>query len=299
MVFDSDLGNRIDSVLAMALLFGFAGKNDWRVASLSVSKPNLKAAAFCAALSRFYLGPMSERTLPVGLADQGARPEDTPILTVPLAKPVYQHAITKLTDTAEVTALIRNALTAQQDQNAVVILAGPATNLAKLLTLPGAAEVIARKVKFLSLAGGPNLKADVPAARKLFAEWPSPIVAYGDDTGDAPVFPASSIEKDFAWATDHPVVDAYRASAPMPFDAPTGDMTPVLYAARPQEGYFKLSEPGAIAMLDDGRVKFTPSADGKHRQLSLDPAQKDRIVRVYTEVASLKPNPPRPFRPKP
>jgi len=63
----------------------------------------------------------------------------------------------------------------------------------------------------------------------------------------------------------------------------------VLYAVRPQEGYFKLSSPGTIGVLDDGRTKFTPSLEGKHRYLILDPAQKERIVKTYTEIASAKP----------
>jgi hypothetical protein len=29
-------------------------------------------------------------------------------------------------------------------------------------------------------------------------------------------------EKDFAWSPDHPIVEAYRAYQPMPYDAPTG-----------------------------------------------------------------------------
>src|SRR4029079_10339732 len=53
--------------------------------------------------------------------------------------------------------------------------------------------------------------------------------------------------------------------------------------------YFKLSEPGRIGVQEDGRTKFTPAADGKHRYLILDPAQKDRIIKTYTEIASAKP----------
>ena len=45
-------------------------------------------------------------------------------------------------------------------------------------------------------------------------------------------------------------------------------------------------------MLDDGRTRFTASAEGKHRYLILDPVQKDRILQTYTEVASAKPEPP-------
>jgi inosine-uridine nucleoside N-ribohydrolase len=317
IIFDCGLGNNIDEALALALLYGLDGKNETRVISLSVSKPNLKAAAFCEAIARFYGGASSGafgavgRTLPVGLADEGKAPEDTPMLTVPLSKmngdgaPLYSHGIEKLTDTAEVRALIRNALSQQPDQSCVVVLTGPATNLARTLALPGVKDLIAQKARFLSVVGGAypassdrppqfNIKADIAAARKLFAEWTTPIVACGDEIGASLLFPASSIEKDFAWSPAHPVVDAYRAYKPMPYDAPTSAMAALLYAVRPQENYFKLSEPGTISVLDDGRTKFTPSPEGKHRYLILDPEQKERVIKTYTEIASAKPAPRQP-----
>ncbi|MCI0419658.1 MAG: hypothetical protein L0312_10620, partial [Acidobacteria bacterium] len=92
----------------------------------------------------------------------------------------------------------------------------------------------------------------------------------------------------------HPIVDAYRAYRPMPYDAPTWDMTTVLYAVRSEAGYFKLSEPGIISVLDDGRTKFSPSPEGKQRYLILDPAQRENIFKTYTEIASAKPVPRQP-----
>lgn len=227
------------------------------------------------------------------------------MLSVPLAKmtpdgkPMYAHGIHQLNDTAEVPALIRNAFTSQYDQNSIAILAGPATNFAQVLDLPGFSDLVSRKCRFLAMTGGAfpdgkpefNIKTDIPAARKLFAEWPTPIVISGSEIGEALPFPAASIEKDFAWSPAHPVVDAYKAFKPMPYDAPSGDMSTVLYAVHSQDGYFKLSEPGTITVLDDGRTKFTPSLQGKHRYLILDPAQKERIIKVYTEIASAKPVP--------
>jgi hypothetical protein len=314
IIFDCGLGNSIDEALALALLYGFDGKNEARVISLSVSKPNLKAAALCEAIARFYGGGSSGafgavgRTLPVGLADEGKSPEDTPMLTVPLSKlndagaPLYSHGIEKLTDTAEIRALIRNALSQQPDQSCVVVLTGPATNLARTLDLPGVKELIARKARFLSVVGGAypdgppqsNVKADIAAAKKLFAEWPTPIVACGDQVGASLLYPASSIEKDFAWSPAHPIVDAYHAYRPMPYDAPTWAMAALLYAVRPQEVYFKLSEPGMISVLDDGRTKFTPSPEGNRRYLILDLEQKERVIKTYIEIASAKPVPRQP-----
>ncbi|MGH9627008.1 MAG: nucleoside hydrolase [Bryobacteraceae bacterium] len=315
VVFDSDMGS-IDDALALGLLYGFDGKGEARVAAVSLTRSNLSAAAFCEAVGRFYVSAAwgrfaaFARTLPIGLSTVGPMPGDQPMFTSPLAKldaegaPVYKHDIREINDTAEVTALIRNALTAQHDQNSIIVLTGPATNLAKVLDLSGAKDLIASKVRFLSLMGGAfpdgdpesNIKADIAAAKKLFAEWPTPIVASGYEIGETLQFPASGIEGGFSWAPSHPIVDAYRAHKPMPYDAPAFDMTAVLYAVRPQEGYFKLSDPGTIGVLDDGRTNFTPSAEGKHRYLIFDPEQKDRIVKTLTEVASAKPAPRRPRR---
>jgi hypothetical protein len=223
------------------------------------------------------------------------------MLTVPLSKlngegaPLYKHGIEKLNDTAEVRALIRNAISQQPDQSCVVVLTGPATNLARTLLLPGVKDLISRKARFLSVASGAYpIKTDIAAAKKLFAEWPTPIVATGDEIGSSLLFPASSIENDFAWSPAHPVVDAYRSHKPMPYDASTSAMAALLYAVRLQENYFKLSEPGTISVLDDGRTKFTPSPEGKHRYLILDPEQKDRVIKTYTELASAKPVPRQP-----
>ena len=66
-------------------------------------------------------------------------------------------------------------------------------------------------------------------------------------------------------------------------------MSPVLYAIREKQGYFKLSEPGTISVLEDGRTKFTPSPEGRHRYLILDPEQKERVLKTYVEIASAKP----------
>src|SRR6185295_18021537 len=136
VIFDCDMGNRIDTALALALLYGLDGKNECRVVSVSTSKDNLNSAALCETIGRFYAGTVSGafaavgRTLPVGMSIEGKMREDTPMLTEPLAKknidgtPVYAHGIHKLVDTAETPALIRNAFTAQQDQNCIVVLAG-------------------------------------------------------------------------------------------------------------------------------------------------------------------------------
>jgi len=314
IVFDSDLGDGVDGALALALLYGLEGKNEARLISNSTTKASLKSAAFGDALARFFAGPPPAAgsfggfgrpvsTPPIGMADNGKLAADTPILNAVVdkktddGKPVYPNGIVKRNDTADPIALIRNAMTAQADQNCIVLLAGPATNIVKVMDLAGCLDLIQRKVKLLIVAAGrypegsadPRVKADVPAARRLFVEWPTPIVAVGAEVGEGLPFPGASIEKDFAWAPAHPIVDAYRADRPMPYDAAAPSMAAVLYAARPD--CFKLSAAGRIAVLDDGGTHFTPAADGHSRYLTIDPDQKDKVIQSYVELTSAKPAP--------
>src|SRR5215467_8055889 len=140
IVLDSDIGNRIDGVLALALLYGLDGKGECRMVATTVSKPNLKSAALSEVIGRFYAGEVSAafnasgRTLPVGLATSGAHKEDTPMLSVlgkhtADGKLAYTHGIERIADTAEPVDVLRNALSAQHPGNAIVVVTGPASNL--------------------------------------------------------------------------------------------------------------------------------------------------------------------------
>ena len=314
VIFDSDLGSSIDDILALALLYGASTRKgaDVRLASVSISRPDLQAAAFAEALGGFYSEISNRdipvrfrrrRSLPVGLAE-GPNPGPSPaMIAEPLARkdeqgePLYPQEIHKLNDTAEVSALIRNALTAYHDQNCRVLLTGPATNLTRVLDVGGAKGWIERKAKFLAVAMGsfssggadPHAAADIPAAKRLFAEWPGPIVAVGQEIGDAVRFPASALDTQFDWTDKHPVIDAYRAAGKMPYDASTWALAAALYSVRPDDGYFKRSEPGEIAIGDDGRASFTPGGHGRHRYLIFVPGQKPCIEDAYVELVSAEP----------
>lgn len=279
VVFDSDMGTRAETALALAVLYGLDGKNECRVVSVSSTRTSLLSAAFCEVVGRFYAGAVSggfgtfARTLPVGLAADGKIPGDTPFLTQPLSRQnpdgsvTYQHGIETLVDTAEARALIRNGFTAQHDQNATVVLAGPSTNLLNVLKLPGATEIIAEKVR--------QLVCSTPLAAKELeaAGWPTPIVSVSPSAGSSVLFPASAIEVDFAWSPTHPIADYVRAQ-PNPAGIPTAELAAVLYAVRPEDKAFALSE-----------------AVGKIRQLMVEPAEKERLQRTYIELASAKPVP--------
>ena len=54
----------------------------------------------------------------------------------------------------------------------------------------------------------------------------------------------------------------------LPYDRPTWDLTSVLYAVRPEDGYFSLSDAGRIVVDDEGRTRFERSDDGDRALVS-------------------------------
>jgi inosine-uridine nucleoside N-ribohydrolase len=133
-----------------------------------------------------------------------------------------------------------------------------------------------------------NVRVDVPSARAVFDRWPTPVVVSGFEIGREILYPAASIERDFAYVAHHPVADAYRAYKEMPYDRPTWDLTSVLVAVRPDAGYFSLSPTGTVRVDDDGTTHFTPGA-GSHRYLTADAAQRARALTAMIELASRPP----------
>ena len=75
-----------------------------------------------------------------------------------------------------------------------------------------------------------NVFVDLAAARKVFADWPTPVVASGFEIGQTIKFPAASIERDFRYVAHHPLREAYELYKKMPYDRETWDLTAVLYA---------------------------------------------------------------------
>lgn len=315
---DGDFGNRVDAILAVAMLNGLTAKGEARRIVLSVSRPSLVGAQLADVVAAFYRGrPVGGTGGGIGAASEGmiGMPEGAPAaddktaLGTLLSKNaadgtrLYSSTIHGLVNTAESAVLIRNLLLAQHDGNASIVLAGPATGVVRILDLYRSGPQITAKCKRLVMAAGSfpagppdaTIKSDVAAARRLFAEWPTPLVAVGSEVGEALRYPGASIERDFAWSQAHPVADAYRALKPMPFDMPASALAATLYAVHAEAGYFQLSDPGTISVLDDGRTRFTPGTEGKHRYLVVDPGKTEEIVGLYTALVSAQPA-PRPGR---
>jgi hypothetical protein len=267
--------------------------------SVCVTGSGLGAAIFCDIVGRFYTpGPArnANEVLPTGLAADGLKAADPPMVRRAIEWQ-YPHNLKKFSDTSLAEAVIRNGVIFNAE--AVMILSAPATYLAKSFDIAGTRDIYKERVKMLVIvdSGAPQ---DARAMRRVLAEFPAPIVYCAKDVGDALPYPGAGVEKDFAWAGGHhPVADAYGAYKTMPYDAPSYDMAAALYAVRPQSELYPLSAPGSLSVDDAGKFRFTVGGAANVRSMTVDPAQTDKIIQTYIEVASARPVPRPVKRPKP
>ena len=309
LIFDTDMGNDIDDALALGVIHALESRGECKLLAVTSSKDNKFSAPFVDAVNTFY----GRGDVPIGAVRDGKEPEDGTYL-----RPVceardgdslrYPHKLMSGEDAPEAVGLLRKVLAAQPDGSVILVVVGFSTNPARLLDskpdehspLAGA-ELVAKKCRLLSNMAGCfveseklkeyNVVLDIPAARKVYDEWPTPIVTSGFEIGRAITYPATSIEQDFNYVVHHPVATAYRAYMKFPYDRPTWDLTSVLYAVRPDRGYFGLSEPGVVAVDAEGITTHTPKADGKHRYLTVTPEQIIRVREALIQLASQPPCP--------
>jgi inosine-uridine nucleoside N-ribohydrolase len=293
VIFDTDMGNDIDDALALALLHSLETRGECRLIAVTITKDNPWAAPYIDLVNTFYGRP----AIPIGMVKNSkVTPEDSPMIRVPAERKrpdgsfFYPHKLLNGTDAPEAVQVLRKALAAQPDHSIVIVQVGFSTNLAHLLD--DSAELVARKVKLLVMMAGDfakrnaefNIKMDIPSAQKLLRGWPTPIVTSGFEIGNSMLFPASSITRDFT--VENPVAEAYRNYKKFPYDRPTWDITAALYAVRPNDGYFSLSEPGTISVDASGVTTLGPAADGKHRYFVMNDVQRARALEAMILLSS-------------
>jgi hypothetical protein len=164
-------------------------------------------------------------------------------------------------------------------------------------------DLLRKKVRLLSVMAGAfqkigtndhylefNVVKDITAARRLAAEWPTPIVWSGFEIGIAVPFPAVSIERDFGYVAHHPAAEAYYLYEPPPHERPTWDLTAVLYAAFADRSYFSLSPRGRVTVEPDGFTRFKVEGGGRDQFLILSEGQILRVKEALVQLSSQPPN---------
>lgn len=293
LILDTDMGNDVDDLMALCMIHSLQKRGACQLLAVTVTKDHPQAAAFVDAVNTLYGYPDT----PIGVVRDGAAKEAGKFN---LLADKYPHDLKSGADAPEAGGLIKDILAKQPDGSVTIAQVGFFTNLARLMDDAEAKELIAKKVKALSLMAGAfqtvgfdtrhleyNVKLDVPAAQKLAKEWPTQMVWSGYEIGVAAAFPHVVIEQDLQYMPQHPLKEAYYLYSPPPHDRPTWDPTSVLYAVYPDRGYFDLSPSGNITVEDDSATLFRPAKKGagKHRFLIMSPEQTARVREAIVQLS--------------
>ena len=306
VIFETDIGNDVDDALALDMLYKYVEWGQVDLLAVMINKDAPAPAEYMDIMNTWY----GHTDIPVGIVRDGS---DDPWgqyaqkvvdLKNEDGTPMFARSRKSYDDLPDAHMLYRQILAKQPDASVVIATVGFSTNLARLLDTPAdeyspltGKELVAKKVKLLSAMAGNiselehheyNVVKDLPAAVKVFAEWPTEIVVSPFEVGRAIKYPGESIENDFTWAPKHPMVEAYKAYLPMPYDRPTWDLTSVLYAVE-GDSWFTMSEPGRIEITSEGSSVFTPCPDGNVRYMKVDDAQCAAILGRFKEVITSQP----------
>lgn len=308
LIMETDIGNDVDDALAMDLIYKYMDEGKVNLLGVCINKEGSAPGEFVDILNTWYGHP----EVPIGIIREGADCETDAINYAKAVvdmkdkdgNPAFARTLQNYDNLLEAPELYRKVLSEAADNSVVIASVGFSTNLIRLLETPAdkyskldGKALVAKKVKLLVTMAGDfenpdlheyNVAKDIPAAKTIFQEWPTPVVTSPFEVGCQIKYPATSIENDFDWAGIHPVVEAYKAYLPMPYDRETWDPTAVLYAVEGDK-WFTVSEPGRITVSDVGSTFFTPDEKGDRRFLSVDEAQATAVKAHFIERITTPP----------
>ena len=312
LIFDTDIGNDVDDVLALGMIHSLEARGDCKLLAVTITKDNPLAASFTDAVNTFY----GKGEIPIGICRSGVSPATGKFIGLAQKKDNgklrYPHDLKDAKQIPNAVTVLRRALANAKDGSVVIAQVGFSTNLANLLKssadeicpLTGK-ELVEKKVKLLSIMAGAftkiprkgklvdhreyNIVKDIPAAKTLAADWPTPVVWSGYEIGLSAAYPHESIEEDYNYTPHHPLAEAYILYIPPPHDRPTWDLTSVLYAVFPHRGYFDLSDSGDVSVKENGLTTFKKTGKGRHRYLKLNDLQRQRLVEALVQLSSQPP----------
>ncbi len=310
LIYDTDMGNDADDALALAIIHNMVKRGQVEFLGITLTKSNLNAAKYCKAFNIQYGRP----DVPIGLVKNGATPGDgryvKNVIDMKNEDGSAMFPVPADWEPEDSVVLLRKLLAAADDNSVVIAQVGFSTNLARLMDTPGddispltGMELAAKKVRLVCAMAGAfafntkkyehhreyNIINDIPAAKKVFHEWPGEIIASGFEVGVDILFPGDALNADLREKNSilRESYRFYRGGLEGQRQS-TWDLTCILFPARPESwrNYFTLSPKGAIEVLDDGQFRFTEKPDGNRRAFICSPEQKSNIREAFINLCT-------------
>lgn len=307
VIFDTDMGNDIDDALALDMLFKYMDQDKVNLLAIMNNKESAYSTRFLDIMTTWYGHPH----IPIGRIEKGVFIDDYVDYSKNMVEyneqnNLYRYSIQDHESLPQAHELYRKILAEQKDSSVVIISVGFSTNLARLLQsepdiyspLTGT-ELVAKKVTYLSIMGGSfgknkraefNIIHDRPAAQYVIARWPTGLVLSPFEVGAKIIYPATTIEQDFGWIENHPLVDAYKRYRSFPYNRPTWDLTSVYYVVEQQDNLLDISKPGKLTVDDKGFTHFLEDVDGKHYLLFITQDNAKLLKQYFIDLIKQKPN---------
>lgn len=296
VIIETDMGNDIDDALALAVALKAANNNELELLAVGCHKMSETPAKYVDIVNTYYGQPQVEAAMSVTPVKETSSYTD-----YTQAPSAMGFAESKGGVYPEPVALYRKILAEAEDGSITFVSLGFGTTLAQLLDSPAdeisplaGKELVAKKVRTLSIMAGSygekkraeyNVVNDIPAMKKVFAEWPGEIVQNPFEIGKQVMFPGSEVENNLGWEGLNPVVEGYKLYRPMPYDRPSWDILSVIYILKPE--LFTKSVPGTVTVDDAGYTYFEPNENGKHIVLSAT-IDQPQALKEYMVKMSVK-----------
>ena len=292
VILDTDIAPDFDDVGAMALLHSFADAGEVKILG-TVSCNSFQTTGPTLSVLNTYF---NRAEIPIGVS-RAEKPNMA--CGQKWAEAIiekYPHALKKNEEAWDAVKLYRKLLASETDKSVIIITTGFFTNMAKLLDSKpdkfsklNGKQLVEQKVKQLvSMAAGIgedgksfreyNVLIDAPAAKKVFSEWPKPVLLSGFEIGKKiltgiPLISNESIK-------NSPVKDAYQIALSKDNNLEgrnSWDQTAVLVAVRGIQPYFN-SVKVNFEIKDDGTNTLIPGEKFEYLREKMAPAEVAKII---------------------
>lgn len=302
IIFDTDMGNDVDDVVALDMLYKYQDEGTINLLGILSSKREGGSVKFIDAMNTLYGYP----NIPIGIAK--IYPEENYVDSSKskrlnyadwvVANHKYKHTVKDWDALPDGYKLLRKLLAKEEDHSVVVVAVGFSTNLARMMESKGdefsplgGKELFAQKVEKVVIMAGNfsemraeyNVYKDHYAAVKFYAECPVPMYFTDFLLGRKVLYPWQNIYKGFKYAENHPLVAAFEYYQKMPYNRPLWDPTAVLFAAEPK-GYASISKSGMVQVDYRSNTFFIEDKASNRHYFIVNDKQRAKIIRRVEEL---------------
>lgn len=307
IIFDTDIGCDCDDAAALALALELQNAGECELLAVTHCTEHEAAAGCIEAILKYYGHP----EIPIGSFHENAG------LPEMEWRDVYASAVALRYDTGyrrgirypDTVGLLRKTLEAAEDDSITLTATGSLSSLSRLLksgpdefSAASGTELIQKKVirtvcmagRFAQQWNAPiilgdgfivekewNVTCDVEAARKVCAEWPNELIFCSYEIG-LPIITCGDMQ--LHGPENNPVRTCYEVWSEEGGAGAVGreswDGAAMLYAVRPDSGYWKLHPYGRIQVDEEGRTEWIEEEGGRQSFLieNMDCKEVENII---------------------